>query len=208
MNISDNERALWVLKSKGPQPLAVLATEMGVTTEGARFQLLRLAGEGLVEARSEAKGRGRPQQIWSLTTAGHARFPDSHADLTVRLIQKTRELFGEEGLQALIDASALDARQKYQAAMAGQATLEDRVRTLSGLRDREGYMARVEADGADFLLIEDHCPICAAATACQNFCKAELSVFREALGSDAEVSRVDHLLSGGRRCAYRVSPKQ
>ena len=47
-------------------------------------------------------------------------------------------------------------------------------------------------------------PICAAASSCQGFCRAELQMFRTLLGEKAEVERVEHLLSGARRCAYRI----
>jgi predicted ArsR family transcriptional regulator len=54
------------------------------------------------------------------------------------------------------------------------------------------------------LLVENHCPICAAARACQNFCRSELDVFRRVLGPDVQVERVEHQLAGARRCAYRI----
>lgn len=49
-------------------------------------------------------------------------------------------------------------------------------------------------------------PICAAASQCQGFCRAELRMFSTLLGQFAEVERVEHLLSGARRCAYRIRP--
>jgi predicted ArsR family transcriptional regulator len=67
-------------------------------------------------------------------------------------------------------------------------------------------MAEVLPDGpASFLLVENHCPICAAATACQGFCATEIDLFRAVLGPDVSVERVEHILAGDRRCAYRVS---
>jgi predicted ArsR family transcriptional regulator len=79
------------------------------------------------------------------------------------------------------------------------------------MRDAEGYMAEAQlppdngggGDGS-VLLVENHCPICAAARACQNFCRAELDVFRRVLGPDVRVERVEHQLAGARRCAYRI----
>jgi predicted ArsR family transcriptional regulator len=70
-------------------------------------------------------------------------------------------------------------------------------------------MAEVEqaADGS-LLLVENHCPICAAARECQNFCRSELAVFQRVLGPGASVERAEHLLSGARRCAYRIVPVQ
>lgn len=49
-------------------------------------------------------------------------------------------------------------------------------------------------------------PICAAASHCQGFCRAELDMFRDLLGAAAVVDRIEHLLAGARRCAYRIRP--
>ena len=72
--------------------------------------------------------------------------------------------------------------------------------------DQDGPGARKTAKGV--LLVENHCPICAAAKACQQFCRSELRVFQEALGDDVTVERVDHILAGARRCAYLVCPRR
>lgn len=67
------------------------------------------------------------------------------------------------------------------------------------------FMAEYEeCEDGSFVLIENHCPICAAASTCQSFCRAELTVFREVL--QAKVERTEHILHQARRCAYRVQP--
>jgi hypothetical protein len=54
---------------------------------------------------------------------------------------------------------------------------------LADMRSAEGYMARVQVLADEvFLLVEHHCPICAAAMSCQGFCRIELPVFRDLLG--------------------------
>lgn len=75
------------------------------------------------------------------------------------------------------------------------------------VRSAEGYMAETRRDGDDFLFIENHCPICAAAQACMGFCRSELELFRQVLGEDVRVEREEHILLGARRCAYRISPR-
>jgi predicted ArsR family transcriptional regulator len=50
-----------------------------------------------------------------------------------------------------------------------------------------------QRDGS-FLLIENHCPICAAASACQGLCREELILFSSVLGNDVSVERTDHIL--------------
>ncbi|HEX7695396.1 MAG TPA: MarR family transcriptional regulator, partial [Sphingomonas sp.] len=71
------ERILMEIKMQGPQSAAGLARKLEITGEAARQQLLRLAEQGLVHATSHAKGVGRPVQLWQLTEAAQARFPDT-----------------------------------------------------------------------------------------------------------------------------------
>ena len=65
-------------------------------------------------------------------------------------------------------------------------------------------MAESAAEGQGYILVENHCPICVAATACQGFCRAELDTFRNVLGPDASVERAEHIVAGDRRCVYRI----
>ena len=89
--------------------------------------------------------------------------------------------------------------------MAGRHSLAERVAALVELRSAEGYMADwQEQEDGSIVLIENHCPICAAATACQGVCRAELQVFRTVLGPKAHVERTEHIVSGGRRCTYVI----
>jgi predicted ArsR family transcriptional regulator len=202
---SPADRILALIKRKGPQSVGELARALAVSGEAARQQLVRLAEEGLVEPRTERRGVGRPSRVWRLTTAGDRRFPDAHAELTVRLLETVREELGAEALDRLITARERASRAHYAAAMAGAANLAERVARLTAERTREGYMAEwSEAEGG-FLLVENHCPICAAARACQGFCRAELQVFREALGPGAVVERTEHIPLGARRCAYKIT---
>ena len=104
---------------------------------------------------------------------------------------------------------ARKARQQavYAARIPSSAPLQEKLRQLARLRTEEGYMAEVKPErNGSFLLLENHCPICAAASACQGFCQTELDLFRTVLGSDVSVERVEHIVAGDRRCAYRITP--
>lgn len=204
---STTDHLLLLLKSRGPLSTAALATALQTTTEGTRQQVMKLVEAGLVRGTLEApSGVGRPGQLWTLSAAGHARFPDRHGELTRTLIDSVREVFGEAGLERLITQRENTTRTSYLQACAGMATLEPRLRTLTALRDEEGYMARLEQDGADWLLVEDHCPICVAAQTCQGFCRSELDVFRAVVGPVGTLRREEHLIAGARRCVYRITP--
>jgi predicted ArsR family transcriptional regulator len=199
------DRFLVLLKTRGPQTAAELGKAAGVTGEAARQQLVRLAADGLVVATTESRGVGRPAQVWGLTEAGNARFPDAHAELTAQLLRSIRTELGEAVLDRLIDARSAESKAAYTAALEGAADLGERVARLAEARTREGYMAEAKAEGDGYLLVENHCPICVAATECQGFCRAELETFQEVLGPEASVERTEHIVQGDRRCAYRVT---
>jgi predicted ArsR family transcriptional regulator len=201
------DRLLLVLKNRGPQTAARLGKALGTTGEAARQQLTRLASEGLVQATSRPCGVGRPAQVWALTSKGHGRFPDTHAELTVQIIESVRTTLGEQALDQLIAARERKMREAYGEALKGARRLEDRVARLAAIRNREGYMAEWKRSGNEYLLIENHCPICAAATACTGFCRSELELF-SALLPGAKVTRVEHIVDGARRCAYLIAPRR
>ena len=203
---SDNSnRILYALKSRGPLSARALGRALGITEVGMRQHLAKLCGEGLVAFDDQAGEIGRPKRQWRLTAKGHGRFPDTHGDLTVSLIAGIRSVFGQAGLDRLIEARQKAMITTYRQALQPYAGLGDRVGVLARLRTAEGYMAVSEeqTDGS-FLLIESHCPICAAAKACQGFCRSELELFQATFGADASVTRQEHLLSEGRRCVYRI----
>ena len=98
---SPADRLLHLLKTRGPQLASDAGEYLGTTGEAARQQLVKLAASGLAEAKAEVRGVGRPTQVWHLTAAGHARFPDTHSELTVQLLQTVRETFGEDSIDWL-----------------------------------------------------------------------------------------------------------
>jgi predicted ArsR family transcriptional regulator len=194
-----------VLKRDGPQDARALARQLEVTAMAVRHHLYALAAEKMVESHEEPRPVGRPAKLWRLTPAANELFPNAHADLTVHLIKSMREAFGERGLERLISLRTRDQVGSYSARVPRGGSLRKRLAALANLRTREGYMAEVQEDtDGTFLLIENHCPICAAATACTRLCAGELRAFQEVLGKDVHIERIDHILAGARRCAYRV----
>ena len=201
-------RLLHALKVGGPQTAEALGRKLAMTAVGARQHLARLLDDGLVAAEDRSEGVGRPKRFWSVTEAGDARFPDNHANLTLELIAAIRKTGGEAMLDRVIAAREQAAQKAYRTRVAGAKSLREKVGRLAKIRDEEGYMARAAtASDGTLLLIENHCPICAAAKSCQGFCRSELALFRTVLGKEVAVERAEHIVSGARRCVYRISGK-
>jgi predicted ArsR family transcriptional regulator len=199
-------RVLHALKAAGPQTAEALGRKLAMTAVGARQHLSRLQEEDLVTAEDHSAGVGRPKRVWSLTEAGHARFPDNHAGLTLELIAAIRKTGGEAMLDQVIGLREQAALKTYRTRLEGAKTLKEKVKRLAAIRSEEGYMATTErGEDGGLLLIENHCPICVAAKSCQGFCRSELALFRTVLGQGVAVERTEHVIGGAHRCVYRVS---
>ena len=187
---------------------ASLAGRLKVTAMAVRQHLYALQREKLVTAEARPVPLGRPAKFWRLTRDADRLFPDAYAELNAALITSVQDAFGADGMVRLLDARFARQRADYASRITRSAPLARKLQQLARIRTDEGYMAEVKRDGRGFLFIENHCPICAAAAACQGFCAGELDLFRSALGPGVSIERAEHILSGDRRCAYRVTPSR
>lgn len=197
-----------LLKSDGPLDSAQLAERLGLTAMAVRQHLYALQNEGIVTAEERPVPLGRPAKFWGLTREADRLFPEAYAELSVALIGAMHDAFGEEGLGRVLASRCARQRADYAKRIRPADSLPKKLKELARVRTEEGYMAEVKREGKQsYLLVENHCPICAAANACQGFCATELDLFRAVLGPSVTVERVEHIVSGDRRCAYRITPE-
>lgn len=198
-----------LLKTEGALDSARLARKLRVTPMAVRQHLYTLQKEKLVNAEERPVPLGRPAKFWRLTREADRLFPDAYAELSVALIDAVGETFGSSGVDRLLQTRLTRQKREYAMRVDRNASLEKKLRQLAKVRTDEGYMAEVQRDGPDaFVFLENHCPICAAATACQGLCATEVELFQSVLGPLVDISRTEHIVNGERRCAYRVSEKQ
>ncbi|MEJ6519554.1 transcriptional regulator [Shewanella bicestrii] len=200
------DKIIQLLKLHGPLTAKTLAEELTLTTMGVRQHLQALEDAGDVDIEDRVEGRGRPTRYWGLTEQSRTHFADRHSELSLQLIDSVKMIFGDQGLDKLIEHREQTALQQYRSAMHGMTDIASRLTKLVELRTLEGYMATQEQADGVFWLLENHCPICSAATKCQNFCRSELQQFQQLFADIATVSREEHIIDGARRCAYRIVP--
>jgi predicted ArsR family transcriptional regulator len=194
-----------LLKTEGATDSRRLARRLRLTPMAVRQHLYALQRERLVMAEERPVPLGRPAKYWQLTREADRLFPEAYAELSVGLIDALSHTFGPDGVQRVLESRSEKQRKDYAARIPTSWMLERKLQELARVRTEEGYMAEVKRDHDAFVFIENHCPICAAATACQGFCSTELDVFRAVLGDGVGIERVSHIVSGDRRCAYRVT---
>ncbi len=200
-----SDKIIQQLKVQGPLTAKVLAEELNLTTMGVRQHLQSLEDDGAIIFEDKKAARGRPTRYWSLTAKSNSRFADRHEELTVQLIDSVQTIFGDQGLEQLISHREQTTFELYQAVIEQQKTLKNKLESLAKLRTDEGYMATTSVDeNGVFWLLENHCPICAAASKCLNFCRSELNLFQSLFKGIAHITREEHIIEGARRCAYKV----
>jgi predicted ArsR family transcriptional regulator len=198
------DSVLVLLKKNGPMTIQEVSGHLELTAEGARQKLKALFSEGLVHSQSEKKGVGRPTQRWSVSEKGVLRFTDSHADLSVQLIEGIHSALGEAALSKVFQERETRLFQYYRKFIPENLTVKRKLNILSLLRTKEGYEATLERKDGNYLLTENHCPICSAAKACSGFCDSELSLFKNLLGPEVEIERTETLAAEGRKCVYVI----
>jgi predicted ArsR family transcriptional regulator len=199
------DRILESIKRNGAVTAKQLSEEFGMTSMGARQHLQALEEDGLLQFEDIKAKVGRPNRHWSLTQKGHDQFSDRHRDLTIQVIDAVEHLFGQEGLEKVALERENSVYQSYRTAMQDCLTLPSKLQKLVELRSAEGYMAELQQTPSGFLFIENHCPICKAATRCRSLCQSELNVFQRLIGDDYLVSRTEHIVEGERRCVYAIT---
>ena len=197
---------LKLLKTLGSTDATTLARRLKVSPMAVRQHLYKLRDEGSVSFRERAEGVGRPEKFWALTDCANRFFPDHHGSFAAKLIEAVEEECGSKVVQRILKISARDQISIYRERISENGSLRKKLASLADLRTAEGYMAEVRSnDKVSFLFVENHCPICQAATACDTVCAAELELFRSVFGKHVRFERTEHILSGDRRCAYRVT---
>ena len=160
-------RIVKMLKTDGPLDSGSLAKRIGVSAMAIRQHLYILQDQKMVTAKERPVPLGRPAKYWELTRKADRLFPDAYAELSVSLIDSLNDAFGADGLQRILEHRTARQRASYSARILAAMPLPRKLQKLAEIRTEEGYMAEVRSEGAgQYLFIENHCPICAAASSC------------------------------------------
>ncbi len=193
------------LKKRGEAGAEELAGALGITASGTRQHLAALEQAGLITARDQRAGPGRPKRRYRLTPPADAMFPRAYAELTNELLSYVEDadpallsqLFRKRGERRLHGTLARTAGLPFGA----------QVRELTRILDEDGYLADVtEREDGSFLITEHNCAVLSVALQYGHACGSELEYIRAALPG-AHVTRVAHMLAGAHVCAYDIRPR-
>lgn len=194
---------LQFLQRQGESTVKELAELLGVSGTATREHLVHLQAEGLVLARSERHGPGRPRLIYALSEKARARFPQQTDRLVATLL---RELIAREGadkLGQLLDAVSLRLANEYADRMAG-TDMAARLGELRKLLEQRGVPAEVAADGDGIRLFA--CPYYEVAASYPEVCSMEQRMIEYVLGE--KLTLENSLRAGGHNCHFVRRPNE
>jgi predicted ArsR family transcriptional regulator len=193
------------LKQRGAVTIAQLASELALTGEAVRQQLLQLQREGWVESsvdRSTVRGRtGRPATVYRLSVAGDHLFPKQYDALATAVVDAVANELGADAAMRVLTRVANDRIATVAPTIAGRS-LEERLQILKNwyLGD-DPYMSVERVDG-DYRLIERNCPFYNTAMQRPALCSVSVNALTRLLGM--RVDREEKFQNGDGRCVFRV----
>ena len=193
-------RVARMLVERGPQTVAALCAELGLTAAGVRRHLDALVAEGAVTAREThvrgPRGRGRPSRTWAVTDTGRASTGEqAYDDLAEQALSFLQATGGDAAVDAFAQARAGSLEERYASAGGDPERLAE---LLSG----DGYAASVSPVGSGTTLCQHHCPVQHVAAAFPQLCEAETQALSRLLGS--HVQRLATLAHGDGVCTTHI----
>ena len=199
---SRREIILAFLKTRGNATLGEVATHLEVSKQAALRHLESLADDGLATvAHTQSHGRGRPENLYSLTPAAGEHFPHSHRQLAGDLVG----FIPEDQLRRFFELRTARIEAEYAPRLAG-LDLDGRVRELAKLATEHGHMAEVvELPEGGLAIRHCNCPIQDVAARTALPCRNELEMYERLLG--APVERSTWLREAAADCTYQVKER-
>lgn len=187
------------LQRQGEATVKDLAAMLGVSVTAAREHLVHLHGEGLVVARAERNGPGRPRLVYALSEAAHSRFPQQYDRLVTGLLRELIALEGPDKLDRLLERVSRRLADEYSDRMAGNGIVE-RLGELRRLLEQRGVPAEVVAEGDGISLFA--CPFYDVAQDHPEVCSMERQMIEFVLGEKLALEST--IREGSHTCRFVV----
>lgn len=197
------QEILTTIKLNGSMTADGLGKELGISPVAVRQHLSALQAEGMISTSIERRGLGRPVHRYSITSRGDETFPRKYQALANAVLEELRMKEGEGAVDSLLASR----RERFANANVGRLSgkaLPARIDEMARIQTECGFMAAVESDGDDFLLIEHNCAFCEVARNNRAVCAQELEMLREMVGEAVAVVRERYIMDGDHTCTYRI----
>ncbi len=201
---STRDVVLRVLLTRQQCTLNELADVVGISPISMRHHIARLEADGLVTAKEERHGVGRPRMVFTLTEQGLEKFPTRYVRLTLRLLDQLKETMPASIINTLFTQMAQDLVNDLGAQSDLQnLTIEERLNKMQQILESEGFTINWERQGDQYLIREVNCPYFHVGQSHPEVCAVDQTLISAALAVPAE--KVKCVLNGDTVCTYAVT---
>jgi predicted ArsR family transcriptional regulator len=203
MPIEASDRAMLdCLRREGAVTISALVAEMNVTATAVRQRLQRLMADGLIERKTERKGRGRPNHRYSLTEKGERSAGNNFADMATVLWEEIKSVEDPAVRRGLLKRIAGRFVERYRGNVSGN-TLGERMNALAGVMAERQIPFTVDESKSLPVLTALACPYPELAKADRGVCTMEKLMLSEILGESVQLSECR--LDGATCCTFTPS---
>ncbi len=190
------DQILRFVRARREANTAAVAEAVGLSQAAVRRHLDSLRADGLIDARLERHGVGRPTLVFFPTELGEEAGAHGYMQLLSRLIRRLEKLdasevggsSGREVLERAFEGVAYEVAAAHQVEVRGE-TLEERVREASRALEREGIVDDWNKEGDVYRLINNECPYLRLAEASDAPCRSDLKSIELLVGAPVDLRR-------------------
>lgn len=189
----------------GPSTAVTLAERLDLTPAGIRRHLEHLVNDGLLRAKPQRivgqRRRGRPAQVYELTSLGRERFANTYDDLASDLLRYLAKTGGDEAVLNFARDRWEERRSHYTNVVSGLSEADKPIALAKAL-STDGYPSSVIDGPGGEQICQHHCPVANVAQEFPQLCEAETEFLAELLGS--HVQRLATIAHGDGVCTTHV----
>ena len=192
-----------LLEQKTGRTVEELARGLRVSRNAVRQHLTSLVAEGLVTKGSTQATRGRPEQLYMLSTSGHESFPRKYSWFSELLLESLKAEKGEGAIIARLERLGEQIGTQLQHAHPLPGNPSERVKRLATVMHDLGYEASSkEASGRQLPMIEaTNCVFHHLATRFPEVCHFDLALLSTFVGRP--VAHDECIVRGGQVCRFK-----
>ncbi len=197
------QRIIDHLKEKEQATVDELADVVDLTPMAVRYHLNVLQRDNLITSPAVRRvaGRGRPQQMYTLTEAADELFPVDYFGLTGYLLDELTVQLGKKGVIKIFSNIA-DRLAKEVPLVHKDQTIQQRIEQLVEFLQTKGFVIDWEVQGESYLLHTYSCPYRQVAKTYSCVCLLDQKVIGSMLNTLPV--RVSCLTSGDGHCTYKI----
>jgi predicted ArsR family transcriptional regulator len=192
------------LKEKKQATVNELAESVHLTPMAVRYHLNVLQKDNLITTPVVRRptGRGRPQQLYTLTEAADDLFPVNYYILTDYLLDELKRKLGETGIEEIFSRIAERLAQEAPPTRANQ-TITERLDEVAAFLREKGFVVDWEANENAYLIHAYSCPYRQIAREYGQVCLLDKRIISAMLNTPP--ARTACLTTGDSYCTYRIS---